>query len=82
MSDDAPQPREAAIAALDRAHLAARDAIGAELRRALEEARDALQGTTTAGANRLTKALADFDSGSLAELELLLESVRRELGSA
>lgn len=79
MSHDLSHLQSDAVAALDRAHVAARDANGADLRRALEEARDVLQTTLPSGAERLSHALADLDNGALAEAENLLEAVRRDL---
>jgi hypothetical protein len=64
---------------LDRAHSDALNAYASDLRLTLEEARDLLQGLNPDLAARLTKALVDFNSGALAEMESLLESVRKDL---
>ena len=58
MSDQPADPalrREAGLLALDRAHRAARDLDGGGLRRALEEARDALEG---AGVSKTAEKVA------------------------
>ena len=67
--------------ALDRAHTAALQANGAELRRSLQEARDCLADSNPDCAAKLDTALADLGSGALAELDQLLESVRRDLAA-
>jgi hypothetical protein len=64
---------------LDRAHAAAMSAKGTELRHALEEGRDLLQGPMPEAAKKLSQALVDFDRGALVEMESLLECVRRSL---
>lgn len=69
----------AARLALDRAHDAALNANGAELRRSLEEAHAILAVSRPPLASQLATALTDLDNGALAELETLLETVRSEL---
>jgi len=77
---------EQARSALTRAHRAAMAMEGAELRRALEEARDALDGNGAAGAKaastKIARALADLDGGPLDEMERLLEQARADLAQA
>lgn len=68
---------ESARIVLQRAHVAARDANAADLRRALEEACALMQDEPCAA--DLHRALADLDSGALAEMEALIEKVRRDL---
>ncbi len=79
-------PLDQARSALDRAHRAAMAMEGAELRRALEEARDALNGNGASHAQeagaKIAQALADLDGGPLDEMERLLEQVRADLGHA
>lgn len=83
MSDQPMDPalrREAGLLALDRAHRAARDLNGGELRRALEEAREVLDGAGVSGtAEKVAQALADLDEGPLDRAELLIEQARAEL---
>ncbi len=76
--------RDAAVAALDRAHLAAAAADGGKLRRALEDAADSLDALPafTGPAGKVRAALADLDSGALAELEVLLEEARKSVAAA
>jgi cellobiose-specific phosphotransferase system component IIA len=85
MSDTTP-PMDQARSALERAHRAAIAMDGGELRRALEEAREALDGNDAAGAGtagaKIAQALADLDNGPLDEMERLLEQVRADLGGA
>lgn len=75
--------------ALDRAHRAALSLEGGELRRALEEARDLLAAGSQqpdvtehvqAAADKVRRALADLDTGSLMEAERLVEQARLDLG--
>lgn len=81
--DAAPGSRHArARLVLDRAHVAARDADGAGLRRALQEAAELLRDTESGIESRLTRALRDLDSGALMEMEALIEEARRELPPA
>ena len=56
---------------------------GGELRRALEDARDALAGGEAAGQVRplIVKALEELDSGPLDEMERLIEQARAALNS-
>jgi hypothetical protein len=80
MPDDTADLRKAASAALDRAHLAAAAADGGKLRRALEDAAEALDGTELRdAAYKVRAALADLEKGQLVELEILLEDARRSL---
>ena len=82
-ADATPQTRQAeARLVLDRAHAAARDADGAGLRRALEEASGLLRGLMPQMEERLARALRDLDSGALVEMESLIEEARRELPPA
>jgi hypothetical protein len=87
-SGDVNTLREQASAALDRAHLAAAAANGAELRRALEAAADALDAAAAQAAGlsdsaaKVRAALTDLDRGALVELELLLEQARRSVAGA
>lgn len=86
MSDTPTDPealREAGRLALDRAHRAARDLDGGELRRALEEACDALAGASNADeiATKVKQALADLDEGPLDRAESLIEQARAELAA-
>lgn len=78
-------PLDQARSALERAHRAAMTMEAAELRRALEEARDALNGNGAAGAHdaaaKVARALADLDGGPLDEMERLLEQARADLGA-
>jgi cellobiose-specific phosphotransferase system component IIA len=80
--DDA-RGAEQARSALERAHRAAIAMDGGELRRALEEARDALPGDETAGSTRslVIKALGELDDGPLDEMERLVEQARAALTS-
>ncbi|MBV9749983.1 MAG: hypothetical protein JO157_14330 [Acetobacteraceae bacterium] len=59
---------------------------GGELRRALEEAREILDGSETPGASaasaKVARALTDLDEGPLDEMERLLEQARADLGPA
>lgn len=83
--------REAAESAIERAHEAARDMRGAELRQGLEDALSALADAEPRApdpktAERLQRvgetirqALLDFDRGKLAELGILLENARKKL---
>jgi hypothetical protein len=83
--------REAAQSAIERAHEAALEMRGAELRQGLEDALSALADAEplapdSGAATRLRgvvelvrRALDDFDSGKLAELGNLVEDVRKEL---
>ncbi|HJS88117.1 MAG TPA: hypothetical protein VJ779_21915 [Acetobacteraceae bacterium] len=83
--------REAAQSAVERAHEAALDMRGAELRQGLEDALSALADAEPlapdpAAASRLRelaelvrRALDDFDKGKLAELGKLVEDARKEL---
>ena len=79
MSDEIKTRREEAQAALDRAHLAAAAADGGKLRRALEDAADALDALPDLAFQtaKVRAALGDLDKGALGELELLLEEARR-----
>jgi len=81
-----PNTLDQARSALDRAHRAAMAMEGAELRRALEEARDALNGNgashVQAAGAKVAQALADLDGGPLDEMERLLEQARADLGQA
>ena len=72
---------EQARTALDRAHRAAIAMDGGELRRALEEARDALAGADADGGTRdiVARALTELDAGPLDEMERLVERARAEL---
>ena len=81
MSDRTPDPHDLARAVLDTAHQAALSANGAELRRCLQEGRDLLRECMPQAADQLDRALTDLDTGALAELELLLEDVRRQLAA-
>ncbi|MGI4942996.1 MAG: hypothetical protein ACRYHQ_20925, partial [Janthinobacterium lividum] len=58
--DPTAVPGDATLA-LDRAHAAALAANGADLRHALEQARDLLRGPRPSAAERLDRALADLD---------------------
>ncbi len=91
MSDD-PHHRGALIETaglqLDRAHLAATNMAGGEVRRGLDLALAALRDaarmeTDDVSLNgiisRLEEAMADLDSGKLAEMERLIENARTEL---
>ena len=93
MSDDAAGDgrtlRNAARSALDRAHRAARNLQSGDLRRALEDARDALAaavshpdptGSVRGAADGVGRALADLDGGPLDEAERLIEDARTALG--
>ena len=82
MSDK--QGAEQARSAMERAHRAAIAMDGGELRRALEEARDALAAGETAGQVRslVAKALEELDGGPLDEMERLIEQARAALSSA
>ena len=75
---------EQARSALERAHQAAIAMDGGELRRALEEARDALAGGEVAGQARslVVKALEELDGGPLDEMERFIEQARAALSSA
>jgi hypothetical protein len=85
--------RGAAESAIDRAHEAAADACGRELRQGLEDALQALADSiplapdpkTTARLQRaqraIRQALEDFDKGALAELGALLEQARVDICS-
>ncbi len=83
-----PEPHgvDQARSALDRAHRAAIAMDGGELRRALEEAREILDGSDAPGASaasaKVARALADLDEGPLDEMERLLEQARADLGPA
>ncbi len=80
---------ETARLELDRAHRGAAAMDAGEMRRGLQLALTALQeaaAADTAGpmgalASKVAKALADLDSGSLTEMESLIESVRTSLES-
>jgi hypothetical protein len=80
MADD----KEAARLALHRAHRAAADLDGGELRRALEEAHELLAaGSAEAGVtDKVVRALALLETGPLDEAERLVEEARTELGEA
>lgn len=82
MSDDTSQQQDQAGLALDRAHVAAREAKAADLRHALEEARDALGAARPDLAEQLGAALQDMERGALADMETTLEAVRRALKDA
>ena len=75
---------ERARSALERAHRAAIAMDGGELRRALEEARDALTNGETAGRARsmVVRALEELDGGPLDEMERLVEQARAALSGA
>ena len=83
--------KEAAESAIERAHEAALEMRGADLRQGLEDALAALGDAEPLApdaavaarlrsvAERVRRALGDFDEGKLAELGVLVESVRKEL---
>jgi hypothetical protein len=83
--------REAAESAIERAHEAAREMRGAELRQGLEDALSALADARPLApdvksatrlqrvAERISRAVGDLDGGKLAELGNLLEGARRDL---
>jgi hypothetical protein len=83
--------REAAQSAIERAHEAALEMRGAELRQGLEDALSALadaeplapdsgaEARQRGVAELVRRALDDFDKGKLAELGNLVEDVRKEL---
>ena len=77
---------ETARLELDRAHRAAVAMEAGEVRRGLDLALAALQSASTDGAERygtlagqISTALADLDSGSLAEMAHIIEAVRKEI---
>ena len=74
---------EQARSALERAHRAAIDMDGGELRRALEDARDALTDGGAAGRVKplIMKALEELDGGPLDEMERHVEQARAALSS-
>lgn len=65
--------------ALERAHLAALEAKATDLRRALEDATQALDSHEPDLAATLRKAQDDLQSGALIELDKLLERVRLKI---
>jgi hypothetical protein len=83
--------RQAAESAIERAHYAAQEMSGTELRQGLEDSLSALAdaellapdpGTAVqlrAVADLVRRALGDFEKGMLAELGALVEEVRRQL---
>jgi hypothetical protein len=83
--------RQAAESALERAHEAALEANGCELRQGLEDALTGLADASPLSPNRKTlerlrrserltrQALTDFDAGKLVELVVLLETARKEI---
>ena len=85
MSDEMKTLRDEAHEALDRAHLAAAAADGGKLRRALQDAADALDALPApsaelaGAAGKVRAALLDLDRGALVELETLLEEARRSV---
>ncbi len=80
---------ETARAELDRAHRAALSVEAGEVRRGLTLALAALRSAAEDGApdgagysalaDRVAAALADLDTGSLAEMETLIEGVRKAI---
>ncbi len=77
---------ETARLELDRAHRAALAMEAGEVRRGLDLALAALQGASADGgemyatlAGQISTALADLDSGSLAEMAHIIEAVRKEI---
>ena len=92
MSDANPveDPYAEAKLALDRAHRCAKSLEGGELRRALEDARDALRALSAlpsatalsqAAGDKIGAALGILDSGPLDEAEHLIEAARQDLSS-
>lgn len=83
--------KEAAESAIERAHEAALDMRGAELRQGLEDTLSALADAEPLApdpaiaarlrgvAERVRQALGDLDEGRLAELGALVENARKEL---
>ena len=70
---------EQARSALERAHRAAIAMESGELRRALEEARNALAGENDGAAARLGGAIEMLDEGPLDRMEQVIEEVRGAL---
>ena len=71
---------ESAQTELDRAHRAAMNMDGAEMRRGLQVALTALQDAGEHSlAARVETALADLDNGALSEMALIIEGVRTDL---
>ncbi len=79
MSEHEATKVEQARSALERAHRAAIAMESGELRRALVEARDLLQGENSGAATKLGQAVAMLEAGPLDRMEQVIEEVRATL---